>query len=111
MRIKGVTHEDLIHAATSAFSEGWHNLKLYFMIGLPTETEDDLKGIVDMAKETLECGRRELRKAGIRKAPEVTVSVAAFVPKAHTPFQWHGQMPKEELVKQAYLKSTFEARP
>jgi len=108
---KGVTHEDLIHAATSAFSEGWHNLKLYFMIGLPTETEDDLKGIVDMAKETLECGRRELRKAGIRKAPEVTVSVAAFVPKAHTPFQWHGQMPKEELVqRQAYLKKHLRGK-
>ena len=101
---KGVTGDDLISAATSAFSEGWHRLKLYFMIGLPTETEDDLRGIVDMAKETLACGRRELSRAGIRKAPKVTVSVSSFVPKAHTPFQWEPQMPREELIaKQAYL--------
>ena len=108
---KGVTHDDLIHAATAAFSEGWHSLKLYFMIGLPTETEDDLKGIVDMAKETLACGRRELRQAGVRKAPEVTVSVASFVPKAHTPFQWQPQLPREELVRrQAYLKKHLRGK-
>lgn len=108
---KGVTHDDLIHAATSAFSEGWHSLKLYFMIGLPTETEDDLKGIVDMAKETLECGRRELKQAGIRKRPEVTVSVSSFVPKAHTPFQWQPQMPREELARrQAYLKKHLRGK-
>ena len=108
---KGVTHDDLIHAATCAFSEGWHSLKLYFMIGLPTETEDDLKGIVDMAKETLACGRRELRQAGVRKAPEVTVSVASFVPKAHTPFQWQPQLPREELVRrQAYLKKNLRGK-
>lgn len=102
---KGVTCDDLIRAATSAFSEGWHGLKLYFMIGLPTETEDDLKGIVDMARETLAVGRRELKQAGIRKAPEITVSIASFVPKAHTPFQWQPQMPRDELVaRQAYLK-------
>lgn len=108
---KGVTYEDLIKAATSAFSEGWHSLKLYFMIGLPTETEDDLKGIVDMAKETLSCGRRELRRAGIKKAPEVTVSVSSFVPKAHTPFQWQPQMPREELLaRQAYLKKHLRGK-
>lgn len=102
---KGVTGNDLIKAATSAFSEGWHSLKLYFMIGLPTETEDDLRGIVDLAKETLARGRSELRQAGIRKAPEITVSVASFVPKAHTPFQWQPQMPRDDLTaKQDYLK-------
>jgi radical SAM family uncharacterized protein len=108
---KGVTEDDLIRAATSAFSEGWHRLKLYFMIGLPSETEEDLKGIVDMAKGTLACGRRELSRAGIKKAPEVTVSVASFVPKAHTPFQWQAQMPREELVaRQAYLKKHLRGR-
>ena len=108
---KGVTCEDLIHAATLAFSEGWHSLKLYFMIGLPTETEDDLRGIVDMAKETLACGRRELKQAGVRKAPEVTVSVSSFVPKAHTPFQWQPQLPREELLqRQAYLKKHLRGK-
>jgi len=107
---KGVTCEDLIHAATLAFSEGWHSLKLYFMIGLPTETEDDLRGIVDMAKETLACGRRELRQAGVRKAPEVTVSVASFVPKAHTPFQWQPQLPRGRVVAKTGISEEASSR-
>ena len=108
---KGVTYDDLITAATHVFSEGWHSLKLYFMIGLPTETQDDVSGIVDMAMETLARGRSELKKAGIKKRPEITVSVGSFVPKAHTPFQWQPQMPREELIeKQVYLKKHLRAR-
>ncbi|HHY31936.1 MAG TPA: TIGR03960 family B12-binding radical SAM protein [Firmicutes bacterium] len=102
---KGVTRDDLIDAARAAFAAGWQNLKLYFMIGLPTETDEDLAGIVDLAKEVLACGREELRRAGAARSPQVTVSVSSFVPKAHTPFQWHPQCPMEELeAKQAYLK-------
>ncbi|MEW6226998.1 MAG: B12-binding domain-containing radical SAM protein, partial [Bacillota bacterium] len=102
---------DLLEAAAAAFSAGWQSIKLYFMIGLPTENEDDLAGIVGLAKEVLARGREELRRQGVSRHPEVTVSVSSFVPKAHTPFQWHPQVPMEELVaKQDYLKKHLRGR-
>ncbi|MEW5865469.1 MAG: TIGR03960 family B12-binding radical SAM protein [Bacillota bacterium] len=108
---KGVTREDLLEAASAAFSAGWQSIKLYFMIGLPTENEDDLAGMVDLAKEVLARGREELRRQGVSRHPEVTVSVSSFVPKAHTPFQWHPQAPMEELVaRQDYLKKHLRGR-
>lgn len=97
---KGVTEEDLLKTAEAAFSAGWSSLKLYFMIGLPTETYEDLDGIVDCARKVLEAGKRAGRK-GVR----VTVSTSSFVPKPHTPFQWEGQDGMETLrEKQDYLK-------
>lgn len=80
---KKVREEDLLEAAEAAFSSGWHRLKLYFMIGLPTETPEDVCAIGDVVKRVLEIGRRH---AGGRA--QVAVSVSTFVPKAHTPFQW-----------------------
>ncbi len=99
---KRVTEEDIMATAEAAFAAGWQKLKLYFMIGLPTETEDDIEGIADLAYRVLDRGRR----AGVpRGRLRVTVSVSSFVPKPHTPFQWEPQAPMDELrAKQAYLR-------
>lgn len=99
---KRVTEEDIMATAEAAFAAGWQKLKLYFMIGLPTETEDDIEGIADLAYRVLDRGR----KAGVpRGRLRVTVSVSSFVPKPHTPFQWEPQAPMDELrAKQAHLR-------
>lgn len=97
---KGVTEEDLLRTTEAAFRAGWSSIKLYYMIGLPTETYEDLDGIVDQAKKVLEAAR----KAGQRGA-RVTVSASSFVPKPHTPFQWVGQDARDTLKeKQEYLR-------
>jgi radical SAM family uncharacterized protein len=88
---KLITDEDLLAAVESAFAAGWRRLKLYFMIGLPTETEEDVLGIVNLARECLTVGRRYHHR------PSVTASVGCFVPKASTPFQWAAQDPVEVL--------------
>lgn len=105
---KGVTEEDLMDTAMAAFEGGWQSLKLYFMIGLPTETEEDLDGIARLAKRVLELGRQ----AGVpRGRLKVTVSVSSFVPKAHTAFQWEPQASRELLKqKQAYLAGKLKER-
>lgn len=97
---KNVSDQDLKEVVQAAFQAGWHRIKLYFMIGLPTETEEDLDGIADLAHKVLSWGR-EFRTS--RKRPEVTVSVSSFVPKPHTPFQWHGQLPKGEILRRQRL--------
>jgi len=81
---KTVTEEDLLGAVTRAFGLGWQKVKLYFMIGLPTETDDDVLAIADLARKVLATGRRWQRRAG------VTASVGVFVPRPHTPFQREG---------------------
>jgi radical SAM family uncharacterized protein len=97
---KGVTEEDLFRTTEAAFRAGWSNIKLYYMIGLPTETYEDLDGIVDQARKVLDISR----KAG-RRGARVTVSASSFVPKPHTPFQWVGQDSTESLKeKQEYLR-------
>lgn len=99
---KGVTEEDLNTALSAAFSAGWNQVKLYFMIGLPTETDEDIKGIIETAGRVVDLYRSIRGKGGIK----VTVSVSSFVPKAHTPFQWFPQNSKIELErKQALLRS------
>lgn len=89
---KGLTAEDFRATMEAAFSRGWHRVKLYFMIGLPTETAEDLSGIAEMVQEALRIGRRH---AGRRAT--IAVSVAPLVPKAHTPFQWAAQDAPEVL--------------
>ncbi len=97
---KGVTEEDLLRTSEAAFRAGWSSIKLYYMIGLPTETYEDLDGIVDQAKKVLEVARKEGRRGA-----RVTVSASSFVPKPHTPFQWEGQDSPETLKeKQEYLR-------
>lgn len=105
---KGVTEEDLLETTGAAFREGWRAVKLYFMIGLPTETDEDLDGIARLAKEVLDLGR----KARVpRNKLRVTVSVSSFVPKAHTAFQWEPQDALPELKrKQDYLAGRLKER-
>lgn len=108
---KGVTEENLMTVAKTAFSSGWSSIKLYFMIGLPTETDEDLAGIADLAYKVLRIGQEELAKMGSRQRPKITISVSSFVPKPHSPFQWEGQNSLEELErKQQYLKSMIKDR-
>jgi hypothetical protein len=86
---KMVTEEDLIRTVTTAYSSGWRQVKLYFMCGLPTETDADVLAIADLAKKVIAAGR----EASGRKDIRCTVSIGGFVPKPHTPFQWAGQCP------------------
>ena len=88
---KLISEEDLYAAVNAAFAQGWRRVKLYFLIGLPTETDDDVRGIVALARNCVELGR------GHQKGASVTASVGGFVPKPHTPFQWFGQDTTAEL--------------
>jgi radical SAM superfamily enzyme YgiQ (UPF0313 family) len=100
---KGVTEENLMDAAGAAFEHGWQRLKLYFMIGLPGETDDDLRAIADLVDKVLRLGRDTLGKGSGRLA--INVSIASFIPKPHTPFQWAQQCTVEELrAKQDLLR-------
>ncbi|ABZ85243.1 radical sam protein, putative [Heliomicrobium modesticaldum Ice1] len=108
---KGVTESDLMETVESAFSNGWTSLKLYFMIGLPTETEEDLEGIARLAEQVVYKGTAILREKGMNKSVRVTVSTSSFVPKAQTPFQWEPQAPMADLEeKQAFLKKRLRDR-
>ena len=88
---KMVTEEDLIRTVTTAYSSGWRQVKLYFMCGLPTETDEDVLAVADLAKKVIAAGRA----ASGRKDIRCTVSIGGFVPKPHTPFQWAAQCPPE----------------
>lgn len=102
---KGVTEENLIEAVGAAFRSGWTSVKLYFMIGLPTETDEDIEGIADLAQRVVKLFSEIRGRRGVK----VTVSVSSFVPKAHTAFQWFGQDSLEELErKQHYLRSLIK---
>ena len=97
-----VTEEDLERAARNAFEGGWRRMKLYFMIGLPTETDEDVVGIARMAERVLEIGR-EVVGRGVRSGVSVSISVAVLVPKAYTPFQWCGQLAPDEVRRRQRL--------
>jgi radical SAM family uncharacterized protein len=101
---KGITEEDLIQAVKKAFELGWNNIKLYFMIGLPTETYEDLDGIVDLAYKVVNL-YYQVSKEKRSKGLNVTISTSSFVPKPFTPFQWQPQETIQNLrKKQSYLK-------
>jgi radical SAM family uncharacterized protein/radical SAM-linked protein len=103
---KNISDEEYEETLTKLFTEGWSNVKLYFMIGLPTETRDDINGLIDMAIKAIKKGR-QLSK----KRVNVNVGVSSFVPKPHTPFQWTGQNSLEELrEKQDYIKNVFRKK-
>ena len=87
---KGISDDDIMQACRRVFELGWKGVKLYFMIGLPTETDDDLAGIVDIAKRV-----REI--AG--KRADVTINISTFVPKPHTPFHWAEQISEQETIR------------
>ncbi len=110
-RLRGVinkdfTDEEYDETLRKLFDEGWTTIKLYFMIGLPTETIADIDGLIDMAVKALKRGR-EITGRRVN----VNVGISAFVPKAHTPFQWAGQNSSEELRnKQDYITRAFRKR-
>ncbi|MEO3935583.1 TIGR03960 family B12-binding radical SAM protein [Dermatophilaceae bacterium Soc4.6] len=89
---KMVTEEDLIRTVSAAYGAGWRQVKLYFMCGLPTETDEDVLQIAEVAKRVIETGRKVSGRRDIR----CTVSIGGFVPKPHTPFQWASQLGVEE---------------
>ncbi|MDF2564276.1 MAG: hypothetical protein K0Q53_671, partial [Massilibacillus sp.] len=104
---KGVTEENLEQAVTAAFQQGWTNVKLYFMIGLPTETDEDIIGIANLAQKVVNLYKEVKGRRGAR----VTVSVSSFVPKPHTAFQWFAQNTEEELArKQQLLREAIKDR-
>ena len=81
---KTVSKEDLVRTVTTAYANGWRQVKLYFMCGLPTETDEDVLEIAELAVEVIRAGREASGSKDIR----CTVSIGGFVPKPHTPFQW-----------------------
>ncbi len=101
---KGVNEEDVLDTAEAAIRGGWENLKFYFMIGLPFETDEDVAAVFELASKVIK------RCRPISKRINVTVSVSNFVPKPHTPFQWAEQMDIEEMKrKHRILKDLFKA--
>lgn len=105
---KTITDQMIEQAIEAAFAAGYTSIKLYFMIGLPLETFAEVQGIVDLAHTAREIGRRHL---GERGRFTVHVSVSNFVPKPHTPFQWDGMAPVDQLrVKQDYLRRALKGR-
>ncbi len=102
---KGITEEALLDNARSVYSNGWRLIKLYFMIGLPTETMEDVDGIVELSREV----KRQGKFAG--NGGDVNVSVSSFVPKPHTPFQWEPQITEAEIVeKQRHLRDALKKK-
>ncbi len=102
---KGITEEDLILNSRNAFEAGWRVIKLYFMIGLPTETQEDIIGIAEMSAQVKRAGK------GTGHGGDVTVSVGSFVPKPHTPFQWEPQIGIREIgEKQRFLRGELKKR-
>jgi radical SAM family uncharacterized protein len=96
---KNVTEAQLLETAERVFSRGWSKMKLYFMIGLPTERDEDVRGIVETGKKALDVGKKVQRG----RPPTVTVSVSTFVPKPHTPFQWAALDPLQEIQRKQQI--------
>lgn len=111
---KGISDEDVLQTVEEAFSAGWELLKLYFMIGLPTETDTDLEGLIDLVYQAQKVARRTAKQrnlqGGTSKA-KLHVSLSSFVPKAHTPFQWEPMMTRDAIMqKQQILKERIRHR-
>ena len=106
---KNVREEDLLESCRVAFAGGWNNVKLYFMLGLPTETDEDVLGIAKVAADVLQLWREHAvnRARGVR----ITVSTSCFIPKPHTPFQWATMVTKEEYLRRVrLLREAIRAR-
>ncbi|MGA3119160.1 MAG: TIGR03960 family B12-binding radical SAM protein [Polyangiaceae bacterium] len=102
---KNVTEEQLLITAERVFSRGWQSMKLYFMIGLPTEREEDVRAIPQVGGRARAIGKRVRKELGATGAPKVTVSASTHVPKPHTPFQWCAMdVPDVIRQKQGWLK-------
>ena len=106
---KNLTEEEILNTCAQAFSGGWNNVKLYFMLGLPTETDEDVLGIAELVYKVIQTWKANAsnKKRGLR----VHVATAYFVPKPHTPFQWEQQItPREYLRRCKLLKSHFYSK-
>lgn len=95
---KGVTEEDIFQTTEAAFENGWNRVKLYFMIGLPTETDEDVQGIVDIVQRIRSQGKK-IRNRRVH----INLSIATFVPKAHTPFQWMTLTPRQVIERRQQI--------
>ena len=106
---KNVTEEDLLNTCRIAFEGGWNSVKLYYMLGLPTETDEDIVGIAKMANEVLHCWR--LYAKNKNRGVKITISTSCFIPKPHSPFQWEAQIPIEEYLRRVnLLRSSITAK-
>ncbi|MFH0814096.1 MAG: TIGR03960 family B12-binding radical SAM protein [Pseudomonadota bacterium] len=100
---KGLAENEIVETCKQVFSAGWKNIKLYFMIGLPTETEEDLDGIIQLAEKVWS------QRKGVKHQCFITVSVSAFIPRPHTPLQWAAMISVEEIIaRQTYLRSQLK---
>ncbi len=104
---KKLENDDIWEASQIAFSQGWKLIKLYFMLGLPTENDEDLEGIINMVSELIKIGHKILKSP-----PRINLSVSSFIPKPHTPFQWL-KMEEESILREKYryLKSQLKRYP
>lgn len=98
---KNVTEEDLLHTCAIAFAGGWNGVKLYYMLGLPTETDEDVLGIAEMANLVLHCWRENAKNKN--RGVRITISTSCFIPKPHSPFQWEAQVGMEEYLRRVNL--------
>ena len=106
---KNVTEEDVLRTCELAFAGGWNTVKLYYMLGLPTETDEDIVGIAEMANQVLHCWREHAKNKN--RGVKITVSTSWFVPKPHSPFQWEAQITKDEYLRRVnLLRSSITAR-
>jgi len=106
---KNLTEDEILTTCTNAFAGGWNNVKLYFMLGLPTETDEDVLGIAELVYKVIQAWKANAvnKKRGLR----VHVATAYFVPKPHTPFQWEKQITPEEYLRRCrLLKSHFYSK-
>lgn len=100
---KDITNEEIEKACGFLFEEGWHNIKLYFMIGLPNETEQDIEEILNLTKRII-----KISKFYTKKFVNINVTISPFIPKPHTPFQWIGQIDYDDMLRKLnYLKNSF----
>lgn len=100
---KGLTEEDILHGAGEAFKGGWNQVKLYFMLGLPTETEDDMKGIAHLSQKIAETYYETVPKEQRKGKVQINVSTSFFVPKPFTPFQWAPMFREEDFIEKAKI--------
>ena len=106
---KNLSEEEILYSCTNAFAGGWNNVKLYFMLGLPTETDEDVLGIAELVYKIIQAWKANAvnKKRGLR----IHVATAYFVPKPHTPFQWEKQITPEEYLRRCkLLKSHFYSK-
>ncbi len=106
---KNVTEEDLLNTCRIAFSGGWNSVKLYYMLGLPTETDEDILGIAEMANQVLHCWRENAKNKN--RGVKITISTSLFIPKPHSPFQWEAMITIPEYLRRVnLLRNAITAR-